>query len=134
MYGADNRKGGNFTLMKMFWQSSPPNQYTVRYVGKIRRKLSYFLPAATDWDIVAKGRPISFGLTSYKRLRRRKKKALNVYESVSSSEGNIRRFPAVALPGSENILHSFLLKQPEGCFIMAYHCAQEVFKLKFCNY
>lgn len=46
--------------MKMFWKRSPENQYKAHSVGKMKRELSYFSPAATKWYNVSQGQPSSF--------------------------------------------------------------------------
>lgn len=77
---ADNRKGWNFTLMKMFWRRSSKINILLAQLSKMSRKRSYFLQEATDWDNIAKGQPSSFGLSAFIISL---KTALVYYKSVS---------------------------------------------------
>lgn len=112
-YDADNRKGWNFTLMKMFWRRSSKINIQLAQLSKMSRKRSYFLREAADWDNVAKGQPSSFGLSAFIISL---KTALVYYKSVSFSDWFIRYVFPLRLDWKQNILHSFLLKQPAGCF------------------
>lgn len=98
MYGAHNRKGKSFALMKTFWERSP--KINICSVGKIKRKWSYFLTAATSKvEKCCKGQPSSFGLRVFYFILFNSKTVLFCHKSMRFCEWYIWYvYAAVAIP------------------------------------
>lgn len=134
MFGVHSRKGGSFTLMKMFWEK-PQNQYKAHSGGENEERIILFLTRSNQvaqcFTRLAKqllGWVVNVIKNSAAHCNSAHFCVIDVPSLVSALQW---KFP-LRLDWKQSILHSFLLiKQPAGMFYYAVpaHCRNPQFKV-----